>query len=261
MNPIPSHRPKGDLAEPDGFWTQELQFHAYDVDFRRRATVSSLCRYFLDAAWNHAEQLGVGYNQLAQQGRFWVLSRLWVQFGRFPEWGEPVRLTTWPREPKGVFALRDFEFSDRSGLICAAGVSAWLVLQASDRKLQRLDRLRWTLKEFPNRRAVDCEPQKLAKFAGGTERFTRAVRYSDLDVNDHVNSVSYIAWLLDCYSTEFHQQHRLKLLEINYVGETRAAESVSVHAACESTGTFLHSITKAGGEEVCRAQLHWESGA
>ena len=57
-------------------WTERLRVCSYDVDFTRRATSVSLCRYFLEAAWNHAEALGVGFSHLQQQGRYWVLSRL-----------------------------------------------------------------------------------------------------------------------------------------------------------------------------------------
>lgn len=50
-------------------WTRRLKVCSHDVDFTRRATSVSVCRYFLDAAWNHAEALGVGFDHLASQGR------------------------------------------------------------------------------------------------------------------------------------------------------------------------------------------------
>ena len=47
---------------------------------------------FLEAAWNHAEELGVGFHALGQHGRFWVLSRLRFEAERYPEWGSAVAL-------------------------------------------------------------------------------------------------------------------------------------------------------------------------
>ena len=63
-------------------WVERLKICSYDVDFTRAATSASLCRYFLDAAWNHAEALGVGYCHLQSQDKFWVLSRLRLQVAR-----------------------------------------------------------------------------------------------------------------------------------------------------------------------------------
>lgn len=64
-------------------WTEPLQIRSYDVDFSRHATSSSLCRHFLEAAWNHAEALGVGFDRLAAEGKFWVLSRLRMELDHF----------------------------------------------------------------------------------------------------------------------------------------------------------------------------------
>ena len=240
-----------------GIWSEPVRFHSYDVDFKRRAMLAAVCRYFLEAAWNHAEQLGVGYTHLAKEGRFWVLSRLLVKVERFPGWGEEAGLNTWPRQPKGVFALRDFELVDASRRRMVSGVSAWLVLDAKTRRPQRLERLKWRLKSFPEARAVDREPEKMKEHAGGTEVFQTAVRYGDLDVNDHVNSTVYIKWLMDSYAPEFYWQNRVKLLEVNYLGETRAGDEVSVSVTPGPALVFRHTLAKASGEEVCRARVEW----
>jgi len=63
----------------NGIWREPLKARSYDVDFAKRARTEAICRWFLEAAWNHAEQLGVGYNELSRQNRLWVLSRLLVQ--------------------------------------------------------------------------------------------------------------------------------------------------------------------------------------
>src|SRR6266853_1068928 len=96
-------------GEDSAVWTEQLRIHSYEVDFNQRATLESLCRLFLEAAWSHAEHLGVGFQQLASQKKFWVLSRMAVEVGQYPAWGEAVTLATWPREAVSLFAIRDFE--------------------------------------------------------------------------------------------------------------------------------------------------------
>ena len=241
-----------------GVWTVGLQIHSYDVDFKRVVTLDALCRYFFDAAWSHAEALGVGYTHLAAQAKFWVLSRLVVSLKRLPSWGESVTLHTWPREPKGIFALRDFELVDAQGVRLVGGASAWLVLDGHSRRPQRLDKLQWSLRRFPFKRATAQDPGKLAEHDGGVECFSSLVRYSDLDVNDHVNSASYVRWLLDAFPEEFHRKRSVRLLEVNYLGETISGQTVSVLKKEGEAGEFWLLI-QTPSDIVCRARMVWDS--
>ena len=243
-----------------GVWRVGLQVRSYDVDFKRRATLDSMCRNFFDAAWSHAEALGIGYTHLAAQEKFWVLSRLVVTLKRLPDWGEAVTLNTWPREPRGIFALRDFVVVDSKGERLLGGASAWLVLDAHSHRPQRLDKLQWSLKRFPAERATEQDPEKLADHENGTECFSALVRYSDLDVNDHVNSATYIRWLMDAYAPEFHRNHRVRSLEVNYLGETTGGQTVSVLKQDGQAGEVWHLI-RTGTEVSCRAHLVWERDA
>lgn len=240
-------------------WTELLRVHSYDVDFTRRLTVTSLCRYFLEAAWNHAEALGVGFKQLAHEGRFWVLSRLRLELIRPPAWGSAITLRTWPRGARAVFALRDFELTDEVGVRLAAGTSAWLVLDTA-RRPQRLLKLMPALAGLDGPAALGCEPEKLPQFEGTGDGFTVPVRHTDIDVNRHVNSSRYVGWMLDGYPGEFHAAHDLRVLEVNYLDEAREGDLLNACAHSAGALTFCHSLTKAGGSEVCRARLAWTAG-
>ena len=57
----------GQKGENDGIWEEHATIRSYDVDAARNATIESLLRYFQEAAWNHAEHLGVGYSHLRRQ--------------------------------------------------------------------------------------------------------------------------------------------------------------------------------------------------
>ena len=242
-----------------GIWTERFKVHSYDVDSGRQATLEAVCRWFQEAAWNHAEALGVGYERLGRDNKFWVLSRLAVRVERAALWGETLRIETWPLAGRAVFAWRHFEIFDERGARVAGGASAWLVLDLRARKPQRVDKLLSSIPIFPERRALDAEPPKLPAPASTTAGVSRVATYSDVDVNRHVNGARYIGWLLDSYPFEFHATHRPVLLEANYLGETLGGESVSVVACETAPGDYSHSILKANGDEVFRARLLWSA--
>jgi medium-chain acyl-[acyl-carrier-protein] hydrolase len=253
---LPPHSPAAPDAPP-ATWRERLIIRSYDVDFHKLATAEAVCRLFLEAAWNHAEHLGFGYAALAAQSKLWVLSRLLVQIDSFPGWGQPVELTTWPRGINGVFALRDFELHADDGSRLAAGASSWLVLDATSHRPQRVDKLLLPIATPGTRAAVGREPLKLAELAAADSAYTAAVRYSDIDVNRHVNSARYIGWLLDSYPPDFLRRHRLQSLEVNYLGEGLWTDTLTVRSGERRPLLFNHSIAKANDSEVCRAELLW----
>lgn len=246
----------GSIESP--VWTEPLKICSYDVDFTRRATSTSLCRYFMEAAWNHAEALGVGYSHLGSQGKFWVLSRLLLEVQRYPAWGATVNLRTWPRTPQLLFAMRDFEVTDSDGTRIAAGSSAWLVLDARSKRPQRLKKLLPGMTELTDQSALGRDPEKLPDGQTGEAVFSTTVRYTDIDVNRHVNSGQYIAWILNVYPLEFHREHCVRVLQVNYLGETQEGEVLTVHTRQTGPATYSHSLTKPSGDEMCRARLEWD---
>jgi medium-chain acyl-[acyl-carrier-protein] hydrolase len=249
MNPAPS--------TDSSLRIESFRVHSYEVDFSRRMALDALCRRFLEAAWNHAEALGVCYAHLASEGKFWVLSRLLIRIESPPAWGEMVQLRTWPRPSTPLFAMRDFVLTTNTGERLAAGASAWLVLDAHNHRPQRISKTTASIVCPPALRGLDRDPDKLTESVPGPASLETPVRYRDIDVNGHVNSASYVGWLLDSYPLEFHRAWSINSLEINYLGETRSDSIVSVTARQLTGGDFCHSIWKTGGTEVCRAQMRW----
>lgn len=247
-------------AEPReaGIWRQPWMAHSYEVDFRKRTTLEAICRSFLDAAWSHAAQLGFGYEHLAAQGLLWVLVRLLVRVENYPLWGQSAELSTWPCGTSGAFALRDFEIADGQGKPLAAATSSWLVLDAAAHRPQRIDKLLFQVPNLATRRAVAQNAGKLPGIPSSSAASTVTARYSDIDVNQHVNSARYLGWLMDCYPAEFHQTHVLRCAELNYVSETKWGEGLSILTQQCQPLEFAHSVVKPDQSEACRAHLHWE---
>jgi acyl-ACP thioesterase len=245
-------------SDPMLVWTEQFRVHSFEADLNGAGSLEGLCRHFQEAAWNHAEHLGLGYERLLQENKIWVLSRLLLKLDRSLRWGETITIHTWPRQVKSAFALRDFEMVDAAGVRLAAGSSAWLVLDVSTRKPQRVDKLISSISSFPEKCALDQEPGRLdaVQCDNATAQFT--ARYSDIDVNGHVNNARYVGWLMDSYSVDFHREYGVRRLEINYLGETTGAETVSVFSSETESGDYQHALVKTGtAVEVCRARILW----
>jgi medium-chain acyl-[acyl-carrier-protein] hydrolase len=238
-------------------WTERFQIRSYDVDATRRASSTSLCRYFLEAAWNHAEALGLGFTHLRTQGKFWVLARFRCEMQQYPAWGDKVTLQTWPRGIKSLFAMREFELQDETGTRIAAGSSAWLVLDSVSKRPQKLHKLLPSLATLDGKAALGQDPEKLEDNGTWDNDCPITVRYTDIDVNQHVNSSRYVGWMLDAYPAGFHLQHSLRIMEVNYLSETLEGEQLTVRTRQSEPTVYSHSLIKPSGSEVCRARLEW----
>jgi len=243
-------------------WVEEFKVHSYEVDFRHMATLETLCRYLQEAAWNHAELLGVGFGKLEEQGRVWVLSRFTLRLDCLPRWNDAVVVHTWPRRERSVFAMRDFEVLTQAGSRLAAASSAWLMLESATRKPLRADKYLANIAALSDRRALPEDPPKLASLPPGGVVSSVHVRYSDIDVNHHVNNSRYVGWLLDSYPMEFHACNKPVLLDVNFLGETKGGENLSVISLENGPGEVWHSVRSISDqEEICRAKIRWHQNS
>jgi medium-chain acyl-[acyl-carrier-protein] hydrolase len=247
-------------GDHDGFWEEQVEIHSYDVDSARKLTLESLLKYFQEAAWNHAEHLGRGYAHLRSQNQVWVLSRMMVVVDSFPEWGQSVVVRTWPCGSMSLLALRDFELLNREGRRLLGATSGWLVLDLQSRRPQRIEPILGSMRAFPEYRAVGMEAARLAPVAESSTPTFLDVRYSDLDLNDHVNNTIYARWILDSYPVEFHRAHRLRSLTLNFLAEVGGDDTVVLSSQELGELRMAHAVRRQiDGAEACRAELVWDN--
>ena len=224
-------------------------------------TLESLFRYFQEAAWSHAERLGLGYTHLRKRNHAWVLSRMTVAAESYPEWGQPVVVRTWPRGSNGLLALRDFELADRAGRRLAGATSGWIVLDLASRRPQRIEPILGSIRVFPERRAAGGDAEKLALAGEPSQSVCSAVKYSDLDLNDHVDNTTYVRWLLDSYPVDFHRAHQVRRLALNFLAEVGPNDSIVLGTREVEPLRFRHDIRRQGdGAEACRAEAVGPAG-
>ena len=251
--------PGGQKWESDGVWVEKAEIHSYDVDLSARMTMESLLKYFQEAAWNHAEHLGVGYSHLSRRGQVWLLSRMMVVVDSYPVWGQSVVVRTWPCGSQSLLALRDFELLDGDGHRLAGATSGWLVYDLRSRRPLRIEPIIEGISRFPEQRALGCEAPKVSAVEMPAASAAFSVKYSDLDLNDHVNNTTYARWILDSYPVDFHHTHQVQSLAINFLAELAGGDSVELCTVETKPLCFAHAVRrKIDGAHACRAEINWQ---
>jgi acyl-ACP thioesterase len=214
----------------ESVWKERFHIRTHEADMNGSARLDAMFSCFQEAAGHHAGDLGVGRVDLERQGCHWVLSRGWMKIDRYPAWGQTFFVHTWPCGVERAFALRDFEFLSEAGERLGSGVSAWLIVHREKALPMRPKRF---MQHVPPTRASAAPGEVLAKQPAPhnlSDLRSLAVRYSDLDVNRHVNNAVYVRWILDSFDARWHDRFRIAAIRIDYISETVLGEKVLIRA-------------------------------
>jgi medium-chain acyl-[acyl-carrier-protein] hydrolase len=241
-------------------WKETYTIRTFDLDAEQRASVPALCRYLFDAAGDHAAALGFSVPDLNARDLTWMLSRFRLRLKHAPRWREDVCIETWPSGIERLFAMRGFQLHGRDGAELGAAGSAWLLINTTSRRPVRPGTLFAGL-DFPKAQVLAPSLDKLAALERADAELGFRVRYSDLDVNQHVTSTSYVDWLLEAVPRETRRACVLRELEISFLAESLYGESLVSRArrVVSDPPRFLHNLVcDQDGRELLRARTLWQ---
>jgi medium-chain acyl-[acyl-carrier-protein] hydrolase len=242
-------------------WRETYQIRSYEVDCCDRLSILSIFNFMQEAASRHAEALGVSIHQLLAENYTWLLSRLKLKIAAYPGWKNQIQVSTWPSGTQHLFALRDFELQDHDGQTIAAAVSAWLVIDLAKRRPVRIGPFVDRLRPIEGGHILPDRLDKLAPLGDPTYEKNFAVRHADLDINRHVNNVSFVEWVLESVPAAVLTTRVPVEIEINFLAE--AFYDDQIRAAChpcnQQQSEFRHSlIRRQDGRELARARTTWQ---
>jgi len=238
-------------------YKQEITTKSYFVNRFGKLSTSFLFWQMQDIAWEHAESLGFGFDNLQKEQQFWVLSRLLVKINRRPNWGEKFTIETWPAGIEGLLALRDIQFLDEKGEIIIQATTSWLVLNLETKRIIRLDELNNI--PLDEDRVFDQTSGKVKAPKSDEEvTFTPAL-FNEIDINQHFNSGRYLERIIDSYDFDFHDKNELVEFEINFAKEGVPADRLGIKKQYLDKNNHLCSVLReSDGVELIKARLYWQ---
>jgi acyl-ACP thioesterase len=227
------------------YYTLPYTIPNFICDNHDTLTAWGCARLLQQAADNHTKLFGIGFQQLQEQHKAWVLCRTYYDVRRLPMDYEEVTVRTWSRGTDGLYAWRDFEMTDSQGTVIVAGATSWVVIDTNARHVVRLGAIVEGFEHHPVK-ATDLDSLGRIRFPKGEEGELvvehQQVKYSMLDHTQHVNNAEYIKWIFDNLPEGTTQSAPFKL-DVEYLQETRPDDEVSIHRLCQPDGTLLFKIS------------------
>ena len=198
----------------------EYMVDSRDIDPWYHCRPSGLMGMLQEAATQAACALHVSRDEMLERyNSFWMLARLWYRLDVPLSWGDTVHIRTWHRGGRGASTYRDFDLFV-NGQPVGEAVSTWVLADAATHRLARMSRIT----EFQDTDGGPlCKERTLSRVRlpeTMEHADSRAMHYSDTDVNGHVNNVRYVDFLCDALHMERLGPSRfVSSLQVGYLAE------------------------------------------
>ena len=209
-----------------------------DIDSSLRLRVSSFFKIVQDVIMHHTEELNVGTKETNEKGILWVISRCLVEFYHLPNYQEEVICKTYPGESKlNMIFPRYFQIEDQKGNVLIKLSSIWALIDKENRHATSSSTIASRCLGEKHEGELPL-PGKIDEIAANY-RENRSIRYSDVDLNGHLNNTKYIELLLDLHDSGFYKEKPIKKLTLNYVKEIKEGEQVSIYNNVNNNQEFV----------------------
>lgn len=230
---------------------------SYETDFRQEIRPSSVLGLFQEIAGDHSQAMGLGFQKLGEQGRFWVLSKIYVEVDRKPASGEKVSVRTWPHRPNKAIYERSFTVCDESGQRLIGAESRWCILEKSGRIVpcSRIEQPEIDFLEENCLEDIDWRIPRVVR--ASAPDFALIVANSEYDLNHHVNNIKYADYIFNCFTVAELEAQRLASFQLHYVKQAFEGDRLEFFRSETEPGLFSIEGVRNGVETVVLAQVRF----
>lgn len=230
---------------------------AYLCDFRGKATLPMLGNFMLQVATKHAEDRGFGFNSMTEQKRVWVLSRMVIEISEYPKNDSVINIHTWVSDVNKIFTERCFTFVDKKGRKLGYARSVWALIDLETRRPTNI----LEQEGLTNYKTGEPSPiesmKKIIPIKDTKALLSFDVKYSDIDINRHLNSMKYIEHYVDLFDIEMFKEKEISRFEISYINEAHYGSTLDVYRKKEDEGTYILEMSS-GDITVNMARIIWK---
>ena len=236
--------------------TYQFVAEPFHVDFTGHLTMGVLGNHLLNCAGFHATERGFGIATLNEDNYTWVLSRLAIELDEMPFQYEPFSIQTWVENVYRLFTDRNFAIIDKDGRKIGYARSVWAMISLNTRKPADLLILHeGSITDYVCDELCPIEKPSRIKVEAKSPSAVLQAKYSDIDINGHVNSIRYIEHILDLFPIEMYRKKRITRFEMAYVAESYYGDELSFYLDEHQEDVYQVEVKKNASEVVCRAKV------
>ncbi len=227
----------------NSFFEKEYALRTNDFGSSNRILPSAILDLFQSVAGEHAAHLGVGYEKMTEKNLIWVMTKVKFEILSSPKKLTKVKVKTWPLKNGRVTFQREYLIFDEAGNILIKGSSEWVTIDTEKRKITAPGKL-YNLcdDEFIEDKNFEGKFLKVPAFVSENEGVYISPRFTDFDVNGHVNNTRYADFILNAYP--LLKDKEISFLQIDYHLEIKDADSILINYKNFENEVLFSGISK-----------------
>ena len=223
------------MTEDSKIGTYDFVAEPFHVDFTGKLTMGVLGNHLLNCAGFHASERGFGMATLNEN------------------------IQTWVENVYRLFTDRNFALVNQEGKTIGYARSVWAMISMETRKPADLLTLHGgSIVDYVCDKPCPIEKPGRIKVTETNPIAEYQTKYSDIDVNGHVNSIKYIEHILDLFPLEQFKEKRVRRFEMAYVAESYYGDTLSFYQEKVGADEYHIEVKKNGTEVVVRSKVIFE---
>lgn len=239
------------------FLELEYRVDSRDIDMFQQCRPSAVLGILQEAATQASLALHIsGPEALEKYNALWMVTRNWVELDEPIRWNDLLTIRTWHRGAAGASSYRDFDIM-RDGKRIGQGVTLWVLVDAAEHRLMRMK----DLAEFHGTDGGELKKSIRLHRAPMPDAFDarslREMRYSDTDINGHINNIHYADFACDAIGLERYGKGKfVRTFQLDYITECMAGETLSIDTAVQGDRLYARGVGSDGTERfLCAMTL------
>ena len=239
----------------DDIYSKNWKVEFNDCYSNGRISYVTLSRYLQDTAGYHAEEGGFGIHDMVSNNQSWVLTRFAMEVDKLPKLDDIVTVKSWISFVKGAFSNREYEVYINDKQVARA-TSSWTVINFVKRQVEHL-KIETAGIKFKTDVATAKSAERIHLTNSFEEIFSLKVRFSALDMVQHVSNLKYLDWTFDNVDHKKILKSKLKKITVNYIKELNLNDDVTVSTSFEDNIQII-KMDKNSNKTCFAAKLEWK---
>lgn len=226
-------------------FTKIIRTADYECDIHGRMKLNAILQHMQEISSAHLDALGIPHTLLLENRQVFLLSKVGLEIEKRPTASDMLLLQTTPKTPTGAQFIRCNDFYDTNGRLLMHADTLWILVDPDSHRILRprdfIGGMRYT--EDGTSPLLRYRPAAVEAAQVGE----RAVRFSDLDINNHMNNAVYVDICTDFLPESAFREGEPAKLYIHFRSEARAGDTLCILRGEYGTGAYYLRADKADG--------------
>lgn len=211
-------------------YTERMTIDDTIIDFEMKVPVMEIMRLLEIASFNHADKIGLDHDTMQEKSNaFWIVSKIKLQIRGDILSQDKISINTWTHTPSLIRCDRDCEIKRKSKVLIRS-TSEWCCLDFDTRRVRKMSTITYPDLEMVRTDGVELSYSNMRCEVNDSDLvYSREIRATDIDVNNHTNNLKYNYIAMDSFSMEELRAIKITEYEIYFVNESHFGDRIDVY--------------------------------